>query len=406
MRRIAFAGAGGRGTSMYAAPMARLYHDVVQPVGVFDVNPLRGAMMCKYAGMDVPVFTSFDAMLKAVSPDTVVVTTIDRTHHEYAAAALRGGCDVILEKPMAIDENKIKSILAAERETGRSVAVTFNVRFMPFAARIKRLMLSGAVGTALSVHLEWTLDTRHGADYFRRWHRYMKNTGGLLVHKSTHHFDLVNWLIADTPEAVSAFGALRYYGKNQPSYAERCFSCPRKSSCSFYFDIGKDPFTRSFYLDCESADGYFRDRCVFAPDIDIYDTVSASVLYRGGAVMSYSLNAHALYEGFRLVVNGTEGRIEATCRHGSVGAYAGRELYDLKLLNRDEELIDIVVPCHGGAHGGGDERLLRMLLRPPEDDPLGQMAGTSAGAASALIGIAANRSIATGATVRIDELMA
>ena len=56
------------------------------------------------------------------------------------------------------------------------------------------------------MHFEWALDTRHGADYFRRWHRERKNSGSLLVHKSTHHFDILNWLIDEDPVKVNAFG--------------------------------------------------------------------------------------------------------------------------------------------------------------------------------------------------------
>lgn len=68
---------------------------------------------------------------------------------------------------------------------------------MPFVTRIKELIHEGCVGDILSVHFEWMLDTEHGADYFRRWHRKKENSGGLLVHKATHHFDMVNWLIDD-----------------------------------------------------------------------------------------------------------------------------------------------------------------------------------------------------------------
>ena len=52
--------------------------------------------------------------------------------------------------------------------------------------------MDGLVGRPLLVDFSWVLDTSHGADYFRRWHREKQNSGGLLVHKSTHHFDLVN----------------------------------------------------------------------------------------------------------------------------------------------------------------------------------------------------------------------
>ena len=57
-------------------------------------------------------------------------------------------------------------------------------------------LASGTIGKVISVHFEWMLDTVHGADYFRRWHRLKEKSGGLMVHKSGHHFDLVSRLKA------------------------------------------------------------------------------------------------------------------------------------------------------------------------------------------------------------------
>src|SRR5947209_16897486 len=119
---------------------------------------------------------------------------------------------------MTIDDEKVRAILSAEQRSGRTVVVTFNYRFVPYITRVKELLRSGAVGEVLGVDFEWFLDTRHGADYFRRWHRRKENSGGLLVHKATHHFDMVNWWIEDEPEIVHAFGQRRVYG---PTRAER-----------------------------------------------------------------------------------------------------------------------------------------------------------------------------------------
>ena len=67
------------------------------------------------------------------------------------------------------------------------------------------------IGEVLSVDFHWMLDTRHGADYFRRWHRNKANSGGLIIHKATHHFDLINWLLSSVLETVYATGHFRFY---------------------------------------------------------------------------------------------------------------------------------------------------------------------------------------------------
>ena len=101
---------------------------------------------------------------------------------------------------------KMKIIMQAIERTGRSLRVSFNYRYTPAYTRFRELVIQGVVGKPLAVDFSWILDTRHGADYFRRWHREKHNSGGLLVHKATHHFDLVNWWIDSYPHDVFAMG--------------------------------------------------------------------------------------------------------------------------------------------------------------------------------------------------------
>ena len=84
--------------------------------------------------------------------------------------------------------------------------VAFNYRYNPAHSEIRRLLAKGTIGDVGSVHFEWFLDTHHGADYFRRWHRERSQSGGLLVHKSAHHFDLVGLVARRRPGAGDGRG--------------------------------------------------------------------------------------------------------------------------------------------------------------------------------------------------------
>ena len=201
MKKYVIAGAGSRAVYMYAGNISREYTDCSVLAGVYDISATRAGIVSEISG-GIPVYDDFDRMLKESKPDTVIITSVDSTHHVYTVKALEAGCDVILEKPMAIDEVKVKEILEAERKTGRKVIVTFNCRFMPHVARVKELLLDNAIGEIYNIDFEWMLDTSHGADYFRRWHRYMRNSGGLAVHKATHHFDIINWWLDDEPKGL------------------------------------------------------------------------------------------------------------------------------------------------------------------------------------------------------------
>ena len=142
----------------------------------------------------------------------MVVTTPDHAHADMVTRALRAGADVVVEKPLTIDVDGCRRINAAVDETGRDIVMTFNYRYSPRNSSLKEVIASGRIGTVTSVHFEWALDTVHGADYFRRWHREKALSGGLLVHKSSHHFDLVNWWLDDAPQRVYARGRLAFYG--------------------------------------------------------------------------------------------------------------------------------------------------------------------------------------------------
>lgn len=384
MMKCVLVGAGIRAHSMFAKPMATELKEHVDFCGIYDVNPVRARQLAADCG-GIPVYDDFARMLREARPDTVVVATTDHTHHLYIIAALEAGCDVITEKPMTIDDAKCEAVLEAERRTGRKVTVTFNLRFAPYFKRIKELLAAKAIGDIYHVSLDWYLDRSHGADYFRRWHAEMAKSGGLLVHKSTHHFDIVNWWLDSTPQEVHAFGSRRFYGPTRAERGERCLTCDYKRSCEFYTDLTANEFASQYYLQAEGEDGYIRDRCVFGERIDIYDNMSVNVRYESGAMLTYSLVAYSPYEGWRATLSGSEGRMEVSDGPGHANV--------IRIFKPNGEETIVKVPAATGGHGGGDERLRRMLFVGDVADPLGQQAGSQAGAASLLIGASANRSI-------------
>lgn len=402
--RYAIVGASNRGIYMYAIPLYEKFKDVARIVGIYDPNYKRSELLCKKAGGNFPVYESFEKMLDCSNPDAVIVTTTDRYHHEYIIKAMEAGYDAITEKPMTIDADKCNKILETEKRTGKKVIVTFNARCGPLSTKIKETIRNKIIGDVLSVHFEWMLDTVHGADYFRRWHRRLENSGGLLVHKATHHFDMVNWFIEQDPVAINAYGTLRFYGPTRDKRSERCHSCKYVKECSFYIDI-TEPKLKELYLDCEDVDGYHRDGCVFADDIDIYDSMSLNVKYSKGAIMSYSLTAHSPYEGYKIAVNGTGGRLEAEMfKNRTDNTFAGESLQKLRVYNRSGEENIINVPILSGSHGGSDDRLQNLLFRGG-DDPLGFIAGSRDGAMSLIIGAAANLSIKEGKAILVNDLL-
>ena len=406
MKKYAFAGASGRAFMMYAKPILGYYKDYATIVGMYDINGLRARSIAAELSPEIPVFDDFDEMLRVAKPDVVIVTTVDAFHHEYIIRSLEAGCEVVTEKPMTIDADKCEAILQAEKKYGKKVTVTFNYRYIPYNTEIKRIIASGQLGDIYSVDFEWTLDRNmdygaHGTSYFRRWNRYMAKSGGLLVHKSTHHFDMVNWWLGQDPEQVFAYGKLNVYGKNGPFRGKNCRTCPHAKECEFYVDITKDEYLSKHYIANEHVDGYLKDSCVFTEDIDIYDTMSVNVRYNKGTILNYSLIAHAAYEGWRISINGSKGRLEA--EYPETGLPAKSDTFQLRFYDLEGRVHTTEMPKGSGGHGGGDNRLLDSIFIGNQADPLGHQAGTRDGAYSILIGASANVSIRENRPVDIKE---
>ncbi|ALB69243.1 Gfo/Idh/MocA family protein [Cronobacter muytjensii] len=411
MKKYALVGTGGR-AGMYIEAVGRTFRDSARMVAFCDTNHTRmryaNSLLEKAGAPPVPCFAAqqFETMIQETQPDTLIVTTIDRTHDDYIVRALHAGCDVITEKPMTIDETRALRILDAIEETGRQVRVTFNYRYAPHHSKVRELLMSGTIGDVFSVHFEWLLNTEHGADYFRRWHREKRNSGGLLVHKSTHHFDLMNFWLGSYPERVYAEGALRFYGRENAekrgvsSFYPRAHGYAAAKDDPFALHMEESAQLKALYLDAEHEDSYFRDQSVFSDGITIEDTLSVLVKYQNQTQMTYSLNAYLPQEGLNVVFNGSRGRLEMKLVENSYVNGGGLREAEGSLDRCDITVYPMfAAPWKAdftlgeGGHGGGDNAMLADLFGEPGDDPLQRAADHRAGAMSILTGIAGNLSM-------------
>jgi predicted dehydrogenase len=423
-QRFAIVGVGGR-SRMYQDAIEKNYKQYCELVGLCDVNPGRLQLAQNRSknngSIAPPIFDAkdFDKMVKDTKPDVVIVTTVDGFHHQYIIRAMELGCDVITEKPMTIDAEKCQKIIDTQKKTGRKCTVTFNYRYSPPRSQVKDILMSGEIGDLLSVDFHWMLNTFHGADYFRRWHSQKKFSGGLMVHKATHHFDLVNWWLSAIPVSVFANGKRDFYTPKMvkrfglTSSHERCLTCPEKSKCGFELDLNKEEKLKELYLNNEKYDGYFRDRCVFRPEIDIEDTMNVIVKYDNGVTMSYSLNAFNSWEGYYIVFNGTKGRIEHEIQEKIYISGTDTEQGGIKKGGISTKIIPLRGPGYEvdvwtgkGGHGGGDKVLLDDLFLPEKKkDKYLRAADHRSGAYSILTGVAANLSIANGELITISDIV-
>jgi len=277
------------------------------------------------------------------------------------------------------------------------------------------------------------LDTVRGADFFKRWHAYKENSGGLLVHKSGHHFDLVNWWLDAIPSEVAGMGRLAFYGdKNGRRYGyaqdygraqgnEQAYRDP------FAFHIEHDErCSRLYGSDAHKVDGYERDRNCFQPGIDIEDDVGLLVRYDSGAIMTYHITAYSPWQGYRVMFNGTKGRLELevvdsthrlkpdeftstnSVNDTPLAPHFGSSRVSLHPLWEPSRDLPVVV--QRGLHTERYAKMLSNLFgpRPGETVEIKDISNQAAteidGTMALAVGLAADQSLVTGKFVKVMDL--
>ncbi len=405
MARIALVGASSRVTAFLNALRSDELKTLHQVVALFDIDPGKMKGFCQKYKLDVPCFTSFDEMCDKIKPELVIVTTVDVTHAQYVIQAVDRKIAVVSEKPLCINADQCRQIREAKARNPEVFAVTsHNARYAPLAQKVKSLIDEGAIGRPLRMEYAELLDRKHGTSYFRRWNSRRACTNGLELHKSCHHFDKMNYLLDSKAVEVMGMGSLAYHGHKNPHQYEgkRCHECPHKDVCPDFFAYDKE-----LYL---SDAMYTPDLCIWSPDIDIEDDYAAAIRFENGIICTYSLCAHAQYEGEIILIEGVTGRIEARSVHYRKFTDQG-DTHDTNIITRqslmlyhygDGEMTSVEIPKGEGSHGGADFNIFAKIFSSPPDPRIPTL---DDGIQAVLTGAALVESIKTGKPVKVQEMI-
>ncbi|MCY4107558.1 MAG: Gfo/Idh/MocA family oxidoreductase [Chloroflexi bacterium] len=395
--RFGIIGVGSRGIRTFGRHLRGAYADRAELIALADVDPHRLGVAAKMLEVD-KTYASHSQLIDDAGVDAVVITTPDYTHAAIALEAMDAGKDVICEKPVATTIDDANRLLEAGRRFGKSFQVGFVLRYAPFFKGMHDAIVEGRIGRPL---FATAVDNRAGSGYFRSWHRLRQYSGGLLNHKSGHTLDILNWMLDGIPTAVSATGGVAHYGPRDWA-GDYCSSCAAAGVCSEYIDFTQGLMGELFH-GAEIRGDSKTDVCVYNSDKDTVDHASLNVEYQDGQRASYGLCLFAPYNQRELGVTGTEGKVEgregedrvrltrrAPDRVRFAGGYRGQP--------GSEEYLAVDQPGGegvAGGHGGGDVGLLDDCFAAFEGqrDPVADL---EAGYWSAVLGIAAEESVARG----------
>lgn len=365
---------------------------------------------------DAMCFTDWRPLLELGRiADLAVIATMDAQHYEPAMKAISLGYDLLLEKPVAPEPAGCLRIARYAEEMGARVVVCHVLRYTPFFLTVKKLIDGGRLGDVISINHEECVGNVHQSHSFVRGN--WGNSGRssfMLLQKSCHDIDILQWLIGGRCRKVQSFGALTYFTENNaPAGApERCIDgCPAGSTCPYnavklYLDDKENAWfrtacTREANPTDEMVEMALRmtryGRCVYRCDNDVVDHQTVNMLFEGDKTVTFTMNA--FNKGGRFIhVMGTKGELRGAMEGGSP-----LSLYDFETRTTKEiPLTD--EHGHPGGHGGGDAGIVSTLYE--------YLTGTYKGCSISGIGIsvenhltvfAAEQSRLTGQTVDMDE---
>ena len=136
--------------------------------------------------------------------DAIFVSTPNFTHARLAQEILAAGKHLFLEKPCGITGAECHQVLKNAEASNRVLMIGHELRYSPYFQKIKDMVAAGEIGTPQMV---WTREFR--GPFQKKvgdWIQDDRRSGGCLVDKNCHHFDLMNWWVGARPARVSAFG--------------------------------------------------------------------------------------------------------------------------------------------------------------------------------------------------------
>ncbi len=371
MTKVVIVGAGARGNKVFADLMGK-HKTGFETAGVVEPDyPRRAAFQSRYGIPDECAFSSTAAFLEAPRfADIVFICTPDPTHYTLCRDISERGYDILLEKPIATNLPDCLALLDVEQTHNNRIFVAHVLRYSPFFRTIREVIRSGRLGGVRNLHLTENIGHWHFAhSYVRGNWRSAATSAPIILTKSSHDLDIIQWLLGQRALSVASYGNLDYFRRENapPGAAERCVECPLQDTClysatRFYrhmkegwpFEVIAPP-PDQLEDRIEAIENGPYGRCVWQNDNDVADNQTVIMEFESGIHATFSLQGLTADNTRKITIlfdkaelTGDLHRCEITISHF--------------LGEKDRlEIEDVPLPENTDSHGGGDLALLYAL---------------------------------------------
>ncbi|MCD6322339.1 MAG: Gfo/Idh/MocA family oxidoreductase [Clostridiales bacterium] len=298
---------------------------------VCDINVSKAELLIKEYNLKNAVVC--ENYKEAGTFDGIVIAVPDYVHEEVFLWAVKQDVPLLLEKPVSVTNDSLKLMLEAGKNFKKGIILGFTLRYTPMYLKIIGLLRNKAIGELISVEAAELVGPVHAAKFFRRWHRFSKNSGGFLNTKCSHDMDIINQILPGRPRYIASFGRNSIFKPGRGR--DVCNNeCPEYEECRFV-DNSEHKFS--------TAD---TSLCPFNVESDIVDHQVISMEFDNGATAVFTVSMHCDKGDRHVYIHGTSGSIKSS--------FSDQIVYLCK-TGKPDELFE---PDNTkGSHGGGDRIL-------------------------------------------------
>ncbi|HET7016533.1 MAG TPA: Gfo/Idh/MocA family oxidoreductase [Streptosporangiaceae bacterium] len=392
---VAVVGAGRR-AAQYFRYVPDDLRALVRLAAIADPNePNREAFQRLFAPRRrIRQYSDADEMLANENPDAVIIASPNKYHAHHTQLAITAGAHVLLEKPVATSVAECRQVwqaARARRAGGRetSVMVGFVLRYTAFYSRIQEIVASGELGTILAIDADENLGTGLTGLFHKSWRRRSDLSGGFLLEKCCHDFDILNWLVGSVPYRAFAIGKRTHFVPSNTGDRQARFD-PEVISQIDVADFGDREINAAFPVPLEGSP--------YDSPSDSPDHTAVLLDFASGALCTFVACMGQPRTTRRIRIFGTNGDLEGNIDDSRIVIH--------KPHARDNgcDVKDIPIAAEKHNHHGGDGVLAHAFWRTAANQAEPSRAGLREGIDAALVALAAQQSAAAGQSVNIAEL--
>lgn len=361
-----------------------LKNHCLEIVAISDINNDNMLQIRRIYNEKWDMYHDYNELLQRKDIDGIIITSPDYVHEEQAIATLEAGKHLFLDKPLAITLDGAKRVIEAKHRSERILIVGFVLRYDKLYMKMKELINSGIIG---EVKTGWVLHSVGSSSdwFFHDWHGKMENTGGLLLQKGCHDFDIINWVVKSNAKKIVATGSKDFFiGEKHNTLI--CQECIEKNTCS---EAIIDKEINLEQIDSGKLDVFYnqwRNQCSFREEIDVLDNHQVVIEYENGVIVSYMENHYTPDDNREYIFIGTKGKLKLDDAAGKITVQLRTNSSD-----RKEEIV-YDNSFLGQWHGDGNKYILEDFVQAMKSGKQ-PAADTNVGYAALEIALTAHASI-------------